>query len=147
MLGNVREQRQSLKGSSERREHERESKQRKQERRAGSRGRSMRSRSREQGAGAERANSVSEEQAARERAARAGSSGSRSKERGARGAQCARTIGACTMLVAVRSAVEQALHRWHQVRLLSACTADSFPSVVINTIGSTRSVLEEPHPH
>ena len=106
MLGNVREQRQSLKGSSER-----ESEQREQERRAGSRGRSMRSRSREQGAGAERAGSVSEEQAARERAARAGSSGSRSKEWGARGARCARTIGACTMLVAVCSAVEQALHR------------------------------------
>ena len=76
----------------------------------------MRSRSRQQAAGAERAGSVSEEQAARERAARAGSSGSRSKEhkreeRGARGARCARAIGACIMLVAVRSAVEQALQR------------------------------------
>ena len=74
----------------------------------------MRSRSREQGAGAERAGSVSEEQAVRERA---GSSGSRSKEhkceeQGARGARCARAIGACIMLVAVRSAVEQALQWW-----------------------------------
>ena len=35
----------------------------------------------------------------------------RSRSRGARGVRCARAIGACTMLVAVRSAVEQALQR------------------------------------
>ena len=76
---------------------QRESKQREQERRAGSRGRSMRSRQRE---------SKQREQGAVGAGAR-----SRSKEQGARGARCAHTIGAYTMLVAVHSAVEQALQR------------------------------------
>ena len=40
---------------------------------------------------------------------------SRERSRGAGAARCARTIGASTMLVAVCSAVEQALHRLRQV--------------------------------
>ena len=93
VLGNVREQHQSLKGSCERREHERESEQREQERRAESRSRSMRSRSREQ---------EQREQAARVRSRQrkqgAVGAGARSgehkhEERGARGARCARNRG------------------------------------------------------
>ena len=114
VLGNVREQCQSLKGSCERREHERESEQHEQERRAGSRSRSVRSRSREQEAkGAQVRSGQREQGAVGARGAGAGSRERREhkcKEQGA--ARCAHAIGAITMLVAVRSAVEQALHRY-----------------------------------
>ena len=63
----------------------------------------MRSRSRE----SRQRESEQREQGAVGAGARSGEH--KHEERGARGVRCARAIGACTMLVAVRSAVEQAL--------------------------------------
>ena len=90
----------------------------------------MRSRSREQ---------EQREQAARVRSrqreqgavgAGAGSGEHKHEEQGAQGAQCARAIGACTMLVAVCSAVEQALQR---VTLLHVMLPILFRHMSINT--------------
>ena len=96
VLGNVREQRQSLKGSCKRREHKCEEQ---GEQGAQVRSREQERREQEQGAGAKGAGAKSR------------SGEHKYEEWGAQGARCVRAIGACTMLVAVRSAVEQALQQ------------------------------------
>ena len=81
------------KGSRSREQEQREQEQREQEQGAGAKGAGAK------GAGAKGAGAKSR---SREH---------KHEEWGAQGARCAHAIGACTMLVAVCSAVEQALHQ------------------------------------
>ena len=109
MLGNVREQRQSLKGSSEQREQRAKgARAREQAARAGAK-----SREQEQ----ERRIREQEHRGAEEQRSRSAGVQEREEQeqehrsRGVGAAQCVCAIGASAMLVALRSAVEQALHR------------------------------------